>query len=54
MNFQVVLAVPAVSADQGCRTWFSSDEVRSSIDSSGSSVSAWLHSVAERNVAQVV
>jgi hypothetical protein len=28
MNFQVVLAVPAVSADQGCRTWFSSEEVR--------------------------
>lgn len=28
MNFQVVLAVPAVSADQGCRTWFSSNEVR--------------------------
>ncbi|WIA09369.1 hypothetical protein OEZ85_008775 [Tetradesmus obliquus] len=26
MNFQVVLAVPAVSADQGCSTWFSSAE----------------------------
>jgi hypothetical protein len=30
MNFQVVLAVLAVSADQGCRTWFSGEEVSSS------------------------
>jgi hypothetical protein len=58
MNFQVVLAVPAVSADQGCRTWFSSSEVSvtvsSSIDSSGSSMSAHLHSLAERHHIQVV
>lgn len=26
MNFQVVLAVPAVSAEQGCSTWFSNEE----------------------------
>jgi hypothetical protein len=46
MNFQVVLAVPAVSADQGCRTWFSSSEVSSSSGSSGSSIG--LHNVVQQ------
>jgi hypothetical protein len=57
LNFQVVLAVPAVSADQGCRTWFSSDEVSSSIDSinsSGSGMTIPPHIVAQGHKPQVL